>query len=165
MPASESRMPASSSTIRMLCMFREDRCRHRLRYDRKLYDKACSHRMVFFHPNRSMVIFYNAAHNGKSQPGAAFLRGEVWQEEFLFHLAGYALAGVGDDDLNRVAARHQSGGDGNLTYDGILRRLGGVVDQVSHSAFDGVVVGQYLGKIGSQRLMQGDSVETSVEHR
>src|SRR5579871_179439 len=136
MPASESRMPASSSTIRMLCMFLEDRSRHRLRHDRKLYDETSSHRMVFFHPNRSMVIFYNAAHNRKSQSGAAFLRREIGQEEFLFDIAGYAQAGIGDDDLNCVAARDERGGDRNLTNYRILRRLGSVVDQVRHGSFD-----------------------------
>src|SRR5262252_6038854 len=98
MPTSESRMPASSSTIRMLCMFREDR-RHRLRHNGKLYDEASSDRMVFFHPNRPMVIFYNAAHNRKSQSGAAFLGREIRQEKFLFDVVGYALASIGDNDL------------------------------------------------------------------
>src|SRR5579871_4730007 len=145
MPASESRIPASSSTTRMLCVFMLGSGRYRGRFcdDWKLYDKPRAYGVIFFYANRATMIFNDAAHNRKAKTSPAFLGGEVWQEKFLLEFAGDAMAGVGDGDLNCVTARHQCGGNLNLAHDGTLRRLGSIVDEVGHRALDGLAVGHH----------------------
>src|SRR5260370_2001206 len=84
MPARESRMPASSSTTRILCML-SGRCGRRGLADyRKFYDETCSHRTILLYPDGAMMIFDDTAHNGQAQAGAALLGGEIRQEEVLF---------------------------------------------------------------------------------
>src|SRR5579872_3880637 len=100
MPARDSRMPASSSTIRMLCMSEEHRRRRRFRDQRKLYDKARAHRTIFFYANRAMVIFYDAADNRKPKARPAFLGGEIWQKKLLFQFSRHAMPSVRDGDLD-----------------------------------------------------------------
>src|SRR5580704_14757580 len=107
MPASDSRIPASSSTMRMLSMLDGRRCRRGFKDNRKLYDKARPHGMVFFQADRPMVIFDNAADNRQTEAGAAFLRRKIWQKEFLFELASHAVACIGHADFDGVTARHQ----------------------------------------------------------
>src|SRR5579864_5187614 len=104
MPASESRMPASSSTMRMLYMFGYDGRWRRFWHKRKLYDKTRADRMIFFHANRAMVIFHDPAHDREAEPGTAPFRGEVRQKQLLLQFSRDAVTGIGDRDLNRVAA-------------------------------------------------------------
>src|SRR5258708_6268497 len=104
MPASESRMPASSSTMKMLCMLDGDRCGRRFGHNRKLDDEARADGMIFFHADRAVMIFHNAAHDGQAESGATLLGGKIRQEKFLFEFASYAVSRVGDSDLDRVAA-------------------------------------------------------------
>src|SRR6185312_12137291 len=98
-PVRESRIPDSSSTIRMLGM----RCSH-VRYaisgDGQLNYKTCAHRLVFFHANGAVMIFHNPAYNCQAQPGAAFLGREIWHEQPLLSLLRDALPAVGDADFN-----------------------------------------------------------------
>ncbi len=62
--------------------------------------------MIFFYPNGAMMIFHDAADDGQAESGAALLSGEIGQEEFFFELAGHAVSGVGDGDLDGIAGRH-----------------------------------------------------------
>src|ERR1700758_4137288 len=104
MPASESRMPASSSTMRMLYMFGDDGRGRRFRHNREFYDKAGADRMIFFHANRAMMILHNPAHDREAKPGTAPFRGEVRQEQLLLQFSRDAMTGIGNRDFNRVAA-------------------------------------------------------------
>src|SRR5579872_5491975 len=165
MPARDSRMPASSSTIRMLCMSEEHWRGRRIRNQRKLYDKARAHRTIFLYANRAMVIFYDAADNRKPKAGSAFLGREIWEKELLFQFSRHAVPSICDGDLNRIAARHQSGADFNLAHHGILRCFGGIVDEIGNCPPDGLVVGHHLGQIGCERFVQADAIEAAVEHR
>src|SRR6202790_3053941 len=106
MPARESRIPASSSTMRMLCMLGGRRCRSRFENNGKFDDESRTHRLVFFHADRAMVVRYDAAHDGQAQARAALLGGEIGQEKFLFEFAAHAVARVGHGDLNCVACGH-----------------------------------------------------------
>src|SRR5271165_3255970 len=134
MPARESRIPASSSTIRMLCMLGGRRCRRGLGDDGKFHDKTRADGMVLFYTDGAMVIFDNPADDGQAEARAPLLGGKIRQEEFFFELASHTVAGVGNRDLDGVAARHQRGRNLNLAYDGILRSLGGIVHQVGYGA-------------------------------
>src|SRR5215469_15789655 len=107
MPASESRMPASSSTMRMLCMLGDHGRWRRFRHHGKFYDEACADRMILFHANRAMMILHDAAHDRKAQARAPLLRGEIWQEQLLLHIAGDAMTGIRDTDFHGVAAADQ----------------------------------------------------------
>src|SRR5580704_11171804 len=107
MPASVSRIPASSSTMRMLCMLRSRRCRRRFGDNGKFYDEARADRIILFHANGAMVIFDDAADDGQSKARAALLGGEIRQKEFFFDFTGNAVASVGNGDLDGVAAPHQ----------------------------------------------------------
>src|ERR1035437_5507750 len=106
MPARESQMPASSSTMRMLCMLGGGRCRRGFGDNRKFNDEPRADWMVLLYADRAMMIFHNATDNGQAESGAAFLGGEIWQEEFFLELAGHAVARVGHRNLHRITARH-----------------------------------------------------------
>src|SRR5258708_32146018 len=98
MPASESRMPASSSTMRMLCMLDGDRCGRRFGHNRKLDDEARADGMIFFHADRAVRIFHNAAHDGQAEAGAALLGREIWQVNFFsFALTDTLCRGLDSD--------------------------------------------------------------------
>src|SRR6266567_7633341 len=107
MPARESRIPASSSTMRMLCMLNGDRSRRGFGHYGKLNNEPRADGMVLFHPDRAMMIFHDATDDGQAESGAALFGGEIGQEEFFLELAGHAVACIGDGNLDRVAARHQ----------------------------------------------------------
>src|ERR1700686_2082389 len=100
MPARESRIPASSSTMRMLCMLGGGRCRSWFENNGKFHDESRSHRLVFFHADRAVMIRDNAANDRKPQTRAAFLGGEIGKEKFFFECTGDAVAGVGHGNLN-----------------------------------------------------------------
>src|SRR5580693_976327 len=122
MPANVSRIPASSSTMRMLCMLRGRRRRRGFKNYGEFYDKSRADGIILFHADGAVVIFDDAADDGQAEPGPALLGRKIRQEEFFLELAGYAVARVGDGDLDRVAAGHQCRRNLNLTHHGILRR-------------------------------------------
>src|SRR5208282_6674064 len=105
MPLRDSRIPASSSTIRMLCMLGSSGRGRGFGHDRQFDDEARADGMIFFNTNRAVMIFHNAAHDSEAEAGAAFLGGEIREKKFFFQLAGHAVAGVGDGNLDGVAAR------------------------------------------------------------
>src|ERR1700680_4816954 len=136
MPARESRIPASSSTMRMLCILGGNRCRRRFENNRKFNDETRAHGLVLFYTDRAVMIFDDAVHDSQATSGAAFLGREIWQEEFFLEFAGHAVAGVGNRDLHRIAGRHQCSRNFNLTHHGILRCLGRIVHEIGNGAFD-----------------------------
>src|ERR1700730_7604366 len=99
MPASESRIPSSSSTMRTLCMVEGRRGRRGFRNHRKFNNKTGAHRVVLLYADRTVMIFYDPANNCQTESGAAFLGGKIWQEEFFFKFPGHAVARVSDGDL------------------------------------------------------------------
>src|SRR5580704_17634056 len=117
MPANVSRMPASSSTTRMLCMLRNHRCRGGFGNDRQFDDEAGTDRIVFFHANGAMMIFHDAANDRQDQSRAALLGREIRKEEFPFQFAGDAMSGISDRNLNRGAAGNERGRNTNLAHD------------------------------------------------
>src|SRR5277367_1918648 len=72
-PLSDWRIVGSSSTIRMLCMLADGGLDYSFRYDWQLDYESGAHRLILFYTNRPMMVFNNAVHDGKPQPGAAFL--------------------------------------------------------------------------------------------
>src|SRR5579871_3886730 len=109
MPANESRMPASSSTIRMLGML-DGRGRGRgFRHYGEFHNEASTHRTIFLDPNRAMMIFHDAAHDGKAEAGAALLGREIRKEKLFFDFARDPVTRVGNRDLDCVTARNQGG--------------------------------------------------------
>src|SRR5690348_9733566 len=104
-PVRESRIPGSSSTMRMLDM-RCGHVRHALGGDGQLNHKACAHWLVLFHANGTVMIFHNPAYDCQAQPGAAFLGREIGHEQALLGLLGDALPGIGNADFDSIAAGH-----------------------------------------------------------
>src|SRR5580704_5200032 len=141
MPLRDSRIPASSSTTRMLCMLGSGGGRCGFRHDRQFDDEAGADRMIFFDADRAVMIFHNAAYDGEAEASAAFFGGEIGQKKFLFQFAGHAVAGVGDGNLDGVAAGDERSGNLDLADHRVLQRFGGVVDQVGDGALDGLAVG------------------------
>src|SRR3954464_4441475 len=144
MPASESRMPASSSTMRMLCMFGDHGRWRRFRHHRKLHDKARADRMVLLHPNGAAVIFDDPTYDRKPQPGAALLGREIWKKKFFLEFARDAMTGIRNTDLHRIPAGHECRADFNFAHHGILCGLGGVIHEVSDCSPDRLMVRHYL---------------------
>src|SRR6185312_7471045 len=107
-PVRESRIPDSSSTMRMLDM----RCSH-VRYaisrDGQLNHKARAHGLVLLHANRAAMILDNPAHNCQAQPGTSFFGREIGHEQALLGLLRDALPGIGDADLDSITAGYQRG--------------------------------------------------------
>src|SRR5579863_7478033 len=101
-PSSDSRIPVSSSTMRILCMLGRGGGECGLGDDRQFYNKARPNRLVFLHPNRSMMLFDDAANDSQAKASSALSGGEVGQKEFFFQLAGHAVSGIGDGDFDRV---------------------------------------------------------------
>src|SRR5580698_1843032 len=95
-------MPVSSSTMRILCMLCRDRGQRGLGNDRQFDDEARSDWLVFFHPNGSMVLFDDAAHDRQTKPGPAFSSGEIRQKKFFLQLPGNAMPGICDRDFHCV---------------------------------------------------------------
>src|SRR5215469_13321448 len=114
MPASESRIPASSSTMRMLCMSGGSDRGSSFGDDGKLYDKSGANRAILLNPNRAVVILHDPAHNRKAQAGPSFFGGEVGKKELLLEFAGYAVSGIGNDNLHGIPASDQRGRDLDL---------------------------------------------------
>src|ERR1700676_3419887 len=80
MPARESRIPASSSTMRILCMLGSGWGRRRIRDNRKFHDKTRAHGLVLFYANRAMMIRYDAADDSQAEPRATLLSRKIRQE-------------------------------------------------------------------------------------
>src|SRR5689334_20159313 len=116
MPCSDSRIADSSSTMSTLSIGDARRCGRRTCGQRQFDHEPRAHRMVFFNPNRAVMVFDNPADNRKPQASAPLLRGEVWQEQTLLHLLRDSLSAVGNADLNRVTACHQGRGNLNLLH-------------------------------------------------
>src|SRR5882724_8506379 len=112
-------MAASSSTMRMLCMRGPARggLRLLLRSQRYFDDEARAHGEILFHANGAVMVFDDAAHNGKSEAGSALLGRKIRQKKFFLQLGGDAVPGVGDDQLDRFATLDDGGGDVDLTYE------------------------------------------------
>src|SRR5579859_7740086 len=146
MPARESRMPASSSTMRILCMLGDGGRWGSFGYYRKFDDKAGSYGTIFFHADRAMVIFHDAAHDRKPQARPPLLGREIRQKELLFEFAGDSVAGIGNRDLDGIAARHKSRGNLDLTNDRVLRGFRGIIHQVRNGTLDRLISASTLGK-------------------
>src|SRR5262249_44344340 len=82
-PCRDSRIAASSSTMRMLSMRNLDRLCGGIAGEWKLKYKAGAYRFVLLDPNRTMVFFHDAAHDRQAETSATFLRREVGQEQLL----------------------------------------------------------------------------------
>src|ERR1700733_224570 len=108
--------------MRMLCMLSANGCRHGLNNNRKFNDETRAHGMVFFYADRAMMIFNNAAHDCQAKSSAAFLGGEIWQEEFLLEFSGHAMTSVGDGDFHRIASGDPRGRSFNAPQRRTLRR-------------------------------------------
>src|SRR5579863_7582034 len=102
-------MPASSSTMRMLCM--PDAVDYRGGFDDnwKFNNEASAHGTVLFDANRSAMIFHDAVYDGEAEPGTALLSGEVGKKKSFLQLASHAMAGVGNSNFDGVAAGDQRG--------------------------------------------------------
>src|SRR6266404_4388627 len=70
-------------------------------------NEAAAERLVFFHSDRTMMVFHNSAHNSQTQPGATLLGGKVRQEQPFLNVARNSLPGVGDNQFDGIAAGHQ----------------------------------------------------------
>src|SRR5579864_6398486 len=141
MPARESRIPASSSTMRILCMLGSGRS---FRDNGKFDNETRADWAVLFYADRAMMIFDDAAHNRQAEARAALLSGEIRQEKPLLEFASDAVPGVGDGDLDGIASRHQGSRNFNFAHHRILRRLGRVVHQIGYGALDCLAVGHYF---------------------
>src|SRR5258708_353590 len=163
-PASDSRIPGSSSTMRTLCMLGTCRYGCVLGNHRQLDDEPGSHWLVLFYPDRTMVIFYHPAHNRQTQPSAAFLGRKIRQKKSLLKFPCHAMARIGYGDFDRVAARHQCGRDLNFPYQRILHSIGGIVHKIGYRAFDRLFIGHYFRKVRCERFVQGDAIQPSIKH-
>src|SRR5256885_6253394 len=112
-PASESRIPASSSTIRTLCMLSFCHGGGALGNDRQLDDEAGADGFVLFHANGASMILHHAAHDRKPKARATFFCREIWKEKFFFQFTSDTVAGVGHRNLDGIATGHQCGGNLN----------------------------------------------------
>src|ERR1700686_2905762 len=100
MPARESRIPASSSTMRILYMV--DGGGRSFRNNRKFDNETRTDRAVLFHADRTVMIFHDAAHDRQAEARASFLGGEIGQEKLLLEFASHAVSGVGGGDLDGI---------------------------------------------------------------
>src|SRR5215831_14194191 len=80
-PLRDCRIPASSSTMRMLCMQLCICPRNRLGCDGQLHHKLRAYGSVFFDADRAAMIFNDSADYREPEPGSSLLGGEVRQEE------------------------------------------------------------------------------------
>src|SRR5579864_2475042 len=164
-PARDSRIPASSSTMRTLGMLSGCGYGAGLRNDRQLDNEARTNRLVLFDANGSVMVFDDTAHNGQSQAGAAFLGGKVGKKQLLLQFSGYAMSAIGDRDLNGVSSGDQCGCDFDFADQRILQGFSGVVHKIGDGAFHRLGINHHLGKILRQRLMQADPVQSAIEQR
>src|SRR5579863_8996697 len=109
-----------------------------------------------------MMFFDHAAHDGQAESSTALSGGKIWQEQSLLQLGSYSMAGVCDADFHGLPAGRQGSRNLNLADHRGLQRLGCVVDQVRDRTFDRFEVSHYLGKIRRKRLMNMDSVQSSI---
>ena len=72
--------------------------------ERQLDDEARAYGTVLFDADGTMMIFDDAAYDCEAEAGAAFLGREIGEEQFLFELLRDAVARVGDQDFDRIAA-------------------------------------------------------------
>src|SRR5579864_2463258 len=103
-PRRESRIPDSSSTIRMLDMLHGIGRRRGFGGEREFHDEARAHRLVFFHPDGPTVVFHDSADDGQSQSGSSPFGGEVGKKKLFLQFLGDAMAAVGYQNLDRIAA-------------------------------------------------------------
>src|SRR6266496_4438446 len=82
-PCNDSRMVDSSSTMRMLSMWRLGRHGGSVACERKFDNKASTHWLIFFDPDRSLVFLDDAAHNRQPQTSTTFRGWKVREEELL----------------------------------------------------------------------------------
>src|SRR6202011_1076294 len=115
-PANESRIPASSSTMRMLGMLNTCSGGNNLGNDWQLYNEPGTDWLVFFNANGAMVLLDDATYDRQAQSRATPLGGKIRQEKLLFEFAGHSMTGVRDGDLHHVARRHQCGRNVDLTH-------------------------------------------------
>src|SRR5579862_1757490 len=92
MEESESRMPASSSTMRMDCAM-DFLCRSAFRYRRgdrfgrgEFDDEPRAHRSIVLRANQAVVLGDDPAGDSQSESRAALLGGEMRQEELVLVL-------------------------------------------------------------------------------
>src|ERR1019366_3012974 len=107
MPRKDSRILDSSSTIRMWAMLACRRSADSFNRHGQFDNEAAADRLVFFHADRTTMVFHNSAHNGQNQPRAALLGRKVRQEQPFLHIARNALSRVGDHQFDGIAAGHQ----------------------------------------------------------
>src|SRR5690349_23342875 len=98
-------MPSSSSTTRMLCM--QDRGGSGLGRDRKFDDETRAHRLIFFYPDRAVMVFDDAAHNGEAESSAAPLGREIGEKRLFFQVLRNTLTAIGDGNLHHLAVADQ----------------------------------------------------------
>src|SRR5438105_2357599 len=96
----------------------------------QLHDEPRSYGLVFFHPNRTMMVFDYPTHNRQPQAGAAALGRKIRQEELFFQLWGDSGTSVRHDNFDGILALDQRRGDGDLAHQALRRCLSGVVHQV-----------------------------------
>jgi len=105
--------------------------------------------------------------DGEAEAGASLLGGEVGEEEALSHLVGEAGAGVCDDELDvsdrAGAGGEEAGGDVELAEEAVLHGLGGIVDEVGESSFEGFGVGEDEGQVGCEVAADADGAEAAGE--
>src|SRR5713226_3194133 len=156
-------MPDSSSTMRMLCMLANGGSGNRFSGNGQFHYEPCSHRFVFFDPNRAVVIFNDATDDSQAQSSSALLGGKVRQEKAFFQLLGNAVASVGYGDFDGVPAGHQRRGDLNFANQRAVHGLGCIVYKVGQRAFDGLGISHDFGKIDSQEYLHMNAVQPPVE--
>src|SRR5690349_2298640 len=98
-------MPSSSSTTRMLCM--QDRGGSGLGRDREFDYETRTHRLIFFYPDRAVMVFNDAAHNGKAESSAAPLGREIGEKQLFLQILSNTVTAVGDRDLHHLAVADQ----------------------------------------------------------
>src|SRR5260370_22516305 len=102
-PTNESRIPASSSTMRILGMLNICSGDHNLGNHRQLYNEPGADWLVFLHANGAMVLLDDATDNRQAQSRAPLLGGKIRPEKALFFFRGHPLSPVVDPDLPHSA--------------------------------------------------------------
>src|SRR5258705_5603016 len=114
-PRRESRMPDSSSTMRMLCMLGSG-CGGRFGSEREFHDKPGANWLIFFHSDGALMVFDNAAYDRQAQTCAALLGGEIGQKEFFLQLLCNTVTRVGNGNLHGIATGDKTGGHADFTH-------------------------------------------------
>src|SRR6266852_7746242 len=75
----------------------------------QLDHEAAADRLVFFHADRTTMVFYDSAYNRQPKPGAALLGRKVRQEQSFLQVARDSLPSVGDNQFHGITAGNQRG--------------------------------------------------------